>query len=318
MVNLARNMAALLLMVLAGTALAAGPVAKITQVEGDIAYSRDGENWKPVTRNKYLFPGYQVRAGADGSAKVLNQESGVTHELGEATTIRVLSDDLEVVSGSNFGEPEEAGGSFWQALTNKFSTTQRYTTVRRSVKNTNEPPRVDTARDLAVSPAFADIVWSNAGPEYAYRLTVGENTYEVPPSSTGEMVRYTLPELDPGTYDYSVEVLLDGEVVYAPRRPSELTWLDDAQEAEVLAGLEERRADPVRNDAFVIADYLESNELMVAAMDAYREYFQEFPDENEMRPFLIKAYHDLKLLDLKEKEAITYNTVIASEAQAEM
>ena len=28
-----------------------------------------------------------------------------------------------------------------------------------------------------------------------------------------------------------------------------------------------------------------------------------------MRPFLIKSYHDLKLLQLKEKEAITYNTV---------
>ena len=28
-----------------------------------------------------------------------------------------------------------------------------------------------------------------------------------------------------------------------------------------------------------------------------------------MRPFLIKSYHDLKLLTLKEAEAITYNTV---------
>ena len=41
----------------------------------------------------------------------------------------------------------------------------------------------------------------------------------------------------------------------------------------------------------------------------YRDFFQTYPEENEMRPLLIKAYHDLKLMDLKEKEAITFNTI---------
>ena len=314
MSRLARYTATLVLTVLAGASMAAGPVAKITQVEGDIAYSRDGENWRPITRNKYLFPGYQVRSGASASAKVLNQESGVTHDLGAATTIRVLADDLEVVSGSNFSEPAQAGGSFWQALMNKFSTTQRYTTVRRSVKNENDPPRVDTARDLTVSEAWPQLVWSNAGPEYAYRLTVADQTFDVRPVSTGEMVRFTLPELEPGGHEYQVEVLLDGEVVYAPRRPSELVWLSDEQEADVMEGLDELRNDPMRNDAFVLADYLESHELRVGAMDLYRSYFQDYPDENDMRPYLIKSYHDLKLLDLKEKEAITYNTIEMQQA----
>lgn len=314
MSKLARYTATLVLMVLAAGSMAAGPVAKITQVEGDVAYSRDGENWQPITRNKYLFPGYQVRAGASASAKVLNQESGVTHELGEATTIRVVADDLEVVAGSNFSEPTKAEGSFWQALTNKFATTQRYTTVRRSVKNENDPPRVDTARDLAVAGEWPELVWSNAGPEYAYRLTVADQTFDVRPVSTGEMIRFTLPELEPGRHEYQVEVLLDGEVVYAPRRPSELVWLSDGQEADVMAGLDELRNDPMRNDAFVIADYLESHELLVGAMDLYRSYFSDYPDENDMRPYLIKSYHDLKLLDLKEKEAITYNTIEMKQA----
>lgn len=307
--NLARGITTLVVAMLATAALAAGPVAKITQVDGDIAYSRDGKTWKPVTRNKYLFPGYEVRSGADGSAKVLNQESGVTHELGASTTIRVNDDEVEVVSGSNFSDPEEAGGSFWQALTNKFATTQRYTTVRRSVKNENAPPRVDTARDLTVSSDYPDLVWSNAGPEYAYRLTVDDKTFDVQPKSTGEMVRFTLPELSPGKHSYQVDVLLDGKEIYAPRRPSELTWLSPAEEKEVMDGLQELKSDPMKDDAFVIADYLESHGLQVAAMDVYRNFFHDNPDENDMRPFLIKSYHDLKLLDLKEKEAITYNTI---------
>lgn len=312
--TLVGSVAALLLAVTASIASAAGPVAKVTQVEGDVSFSRDGETWRPITRNKYLFPGYQVRSGTDGSAKVLNQESGVTHDLGGATTIAVLDEELEVVAGSNFSEPEEAGGSFWQALTNKFSTTQRYTTVRRSVKDENEPVRVDTARDLTVSSQWPVVVWSNAGPEYAYRLTVADQTFDITPSSTSEMIRYTLPELPAGTHDYQVEVLLDGEVVYTPRRPGDLTWLSAEEEAELVAELEAIKADPMRDDAFVIADFFESSGLHVAALDVYRDFFSEYPEENDMRPFLIKAYHDLKLLDLKEKEAITYNTVEMQEA----
>ena len=49
--------------------------------------------------------------------------------------------------------------------------------------------------------------------------------------------------------------------------------------------------------------------LLVPVMDLYRDFFQAYPAENEMRPLLIKAYHDLKLMDLKEKEAITFNTI---------
>lgn len=307
--RLARSVATLSILMLAGVAIAAGPVAKITQVEGTVEYSRDGEDWKSITRNKYLFPGYQVRSAEDGSARVLNQESGVVHDLGASTRIRVLDDDLEVLAGSNFSDPRESEGSFWQALMNKFSTTQRYTTVRRSVKDENEPVRVDTARSVTLGDAWPELVWSNAGPEYAYRLTVGDETYRIPPSSTGEMVRFELPELEPGSHEYQVEVLLDGEVVYSPRRPSELVWLPDEREAEIRAELEEIRNDPMRNDAFVIADYLESHGLKVAALDVYRDYFNECPESNDMRPFLVKAYHDLRLLDLKEKEAITYNTI---------
>ena len=309
MTQVIRNIAACALLAATSVAFAAGPVAKITQIEGEVEFSRDGENWRVVTRNKYLFPGYQVRTAADGSGKVLNQESGVTHDLGASTVIAVGEDEISVVAGSNFSDPEDAGGSFWQALVNKFSTTQRYTTVRRGVKRDGDAVRIGTARDVTLSPEFDELVWTNVGPEYAYRLTIDGETLDIQPSSTGEMIRHEVEGLEPGVHSYQVEVVLDGEVEYTPRRPSELVWLSAEEEAEILAGLDEIMADPMRNDAFVIADYLESHDLLVAAMDVYRDYFAEYPEDNDMRPFLIKSYQDLKLLELKEKEAITYNTV---------
>ncbi|TVS16229.1 MAG: hypothetical protein EA417_11140 [Gammaproteobacteria bacterium] len=300
---------AVVLALAAMTAEASGPVARVMDIEGTIEFSRDGERWQSVTRAKYLFPGQQVRSGRDSRARVINQASGEIRELGESTTIVVEDGDLQVVAGRNFGVEQQSRGGFWQAMRNKFATTQRYTTVRRSVRSADDQPQVDTARNISVGGSWPDLVWSNAGPEYAYRLTVGEETFDIAPASTSEMIRFKLPEMEAGEYAYKLEVMLDGEAVYRPRRESTLTWLDDEQAAEVKAGLEAMKNDPVRNDPFMIADFYEEQGLLVAALDTYRDFFRDHPDENDMRPFLIKAYHDLRLLDLREKEAITYNTI---------
>jgi len=50
--------------------------------------------------------------------------------------------------------------------------------------------------------------------------------------------------------------------------------------------------------------------MYVAAMDAYREYFQQNPDDNDMRPLLIQSYQDLKLSNLRESEARLYNAAL--------
>ncbi len=300
---------AALLAFAAMTANASGPVARVMDIEGTIEFSRDGERWESVTRTKYLFPGQHVRSGRDSRARVINQASGEIRELGASTTIVVEDGDLQVVSGRNFGVEQQSRGGFWQAMRNKFATTQRYTTVRRSVRSADDQPQVDTARNISVGAAWPELVWSNAGPEYAYRLAVGEETFDIAPASTSEMIRFRLPEMPAGEYPYKLEVLLDGEVVYSPRRESTLTWLDDEQAAKVKAELEAMKNDPVRNDPFMIADFYEEQGLLVAALDTYRGFFSEHPEENDMRPFLIKAYHDLRLLDLREKEAITYNTI---------
>jgi len=288
---------------------ASGPVARVMEIDGTIEFSRDGAGWEPVTRTKYLFAGHQVRSGEESGATVIDQKSGDVFVLGASTTIQATDTEIALLAGDDFGVREQAQGGFWQALRNKFATTQRYTTVRRSVRSADDQPQVGTARSLTVGAQWPELVWSNAGPEYAYRLTVGDAIFNVQPSSTSEMIRFRLPELAAGEHAYQVEVILDGEIVYTPRRPSDLTWLSAEQEAVIEAELEALRRDPVSDDPFVIADLLERHELLVAALDVYREFFSEHPQENDMRPFLIKAYHDLRLLDLREKEAITYNTV---------
>lgn len=298
-----------LLLCLPLLALAAGPVAKLSQLEGTVEFSRDGESWEGLARNKYLFPGHEVRTGADGSAKVSSQATGEVRDLGASTHLRVTEDGVSVLAGSGLGETGDAAGGFWQGVENKFATSQRYTTVRRSVKKAEDLPKIDTARELVLSPSHPDVVWSNAGPEFSYVLRVGEARFPVAPASTAEMIRFSLPAMAPGEYEYEMIILLEGEEVYAPRRPGTLIWLDDAQDADVVQAVAVRQADPSQNDVFALAEVYEEAGLLVPVMDLYRDFFQAYPDENEMRPLLIKSYHDLKLMDLKEKEAITFNTI---------
>ena len=306
-----RRIASILLLGLLAplAAMAAGPVAKLSQLEGTVEFSRDGEGWEVLSRNKYLFPGHEVRTGADGSAKLSSQASGEIRDLGASTHLRAVEAGIEVLAGSGLGASGDAAGGFWQGVENKFATSQRYTTVRRSVKKAEDLPKIDTARKLVLTAEHPEVVWSNAGPEFSYVLRVGTERFSVAPTSTAEMIRFALPEMAPGEYEYEMLILLDGEEVYAPRRPGKLTWLAGPEADWVHTEVQARKADPNQNDVFALAEVYEGAGLLVPVMDLYRDFFQTYPEENEMRPLLIKAYHDLKLMDLKEKEAITFNTI---------
>jgi hypothetical protein len=116
------------------------------------------------------------------------------------------------------------------------------------------------------------------------------------------MIRYKVSDVEEGEHSYRVEVLDKDGTVYIPRRDSAFTWVGQKEEKAILSVLEK-----AGDDVFVAADVLEANNMTVAAMDAYREYFRENPDDNDMRPLLIGSYNDLKLSNLKESEARLYN-----------
>jgi hypothetical protein len=60
-----------------------------------------------------------------------------------------------------------------------------------------------------------------------------------------------------------------------------------------------------------VANLLDEKGVAVAALDLYRKYFDEHKDENDLRPLLIRAYSELKLDELRQKEALTYNNQLS-------
>lgn len=284
------------------------PVAKLVQVEGNVEYSRNGVNWNPVRRTKYLFAGYRIRTGKDGSGKLINQNTGESQDLGPNSEIEVKDAEIQLLAG-NLSAPESEATSIWQGLANKFAKAQRYTTVRRSVTASDESMcdnKVRTIDEITLSEQYPDLVWRNACPEYSYRLVIDdEQVIEVPAQATAEMIRFTLSDIKTGKHAYRVEVLDKDGTVYIPRDNSTFTWLSNSDMKKIS-----KQAEELEEDVFVMADYLESNGLAVAAMDAYRQYFAEFPDDNDMRPLLIQSYQNLKLTNLRESEARLFNAAL--------
>ncbi len=283
------------------------PVAKLVQIEGQVEYSRNGEKWNPVRRTQYLFPGYHIRTGKDGSGTLISQESGMSQDLGSNSEIEVGDGNVMVIAGS-LSDPEQEETSLFQSLMNKFAKAQRYTTVRRSI-NSNEEAcdnKVRTIRDVTVSPGHSDLVWRNACPEYSYKLVIdGGEPIEIPAQSTSEMIRYNVATIGTGEHTYRVEVLDKDGTVYIPNSDSTFKVMSAAEEKELAVVL-----DQIGDDIFLETNLLEEKGLYVAAMDAYREYFQENPDDNDMRPLLIQSYQDLKLSNLRESEARLYNAAL--------
>lgn len=280
------------------------PVSKLVQIEGAVEYSRNGTEWRPVERTKYLFAGYQIKTGADGSGKLINQENGMSQELGPNSEILIQETAVSLVSGS-LSEPTQESASIFEGLSTKFETAQRYTTVRRSVEKPGEPKcdnKVRTIGSVTLTPSHPDLVWRNdACPGVSYKLVINGNAVDIPAQSNSEMIRYAVADLAPGKHVYRVEVLDKDGAGYVPRSDSDFILLDAEGEKAIMKALE-----VAGDDAFIKSSILEGKNMHVAAMDSYREYFNDNPDDNDMRPLLIQSYHELKLSNLKESEAHLY------------
>ena len=280
------------------------PVAKLVQVEGKVTYTRNGTRWNEVRRTKYLFSGYKIRTGKDGSGKLINQETGESQTLGSNSEIAINDCNIELISG-NLTAPKSESGSIFQSLSNKFAKAQRYTTVRRSLSSSDEKicdNKVRTIRDVTLSPSHQDLVWRNACPEFSYRVLIDGIPHNVAAQSTAEMIRFSVGDLEPGEHTYRVEVLDNDGTVYISRNDSAFTYLSKNEEAGIMKQLA-----MAEDDVFIQTSLLEESNMHVAAMDAYRDYFTENPDDNDMRPLLIQSYQDLKLTNLRESEARLYN-----------
>ena len=300
---------ALVMLVSSNPAVAGDPpVSMLMQATGTVEVSRDGNTWKAVTGNKYLFVGDHLRTGADGGGKLVDQANNTAQALGPNTHLEFAPGAVKVVEGKLAG-PEQLAGDLGAGLSNRFAEAQRYTTVRRGVQT--EAPKLRVARQVTLSATYPELVWQNMGKQYSYVLTIDGVKQQIP-AADGEMVRTKVSNLTPGSHSFNVTTVDAGkELADSVEKGGTLVWLSP-DEDKALGDAVANVKNSVANSTFATASLLDEKGLLVAAMDLYRKHFAENKTDNDMRPLLIRAYYELKLADLKQKEALLYNDLISS------
>ena len=301
------------------------PVAMLTQVKGDVQYSKKKwekkGKWKKVRRNKMVFSTFKVKTGADGSLVIVNQKTQKARDLGPNSEIVIGNDGATLVSG-NLSDPRDNKGGVSASLGNKFKKAQRYTTVRRAVdKNKGKKPKLKLIKKVNVSAAYPNLVWEGLGAGYSYNIIIDGQAHKVP-ATTEKIVTFVVPELSAGKHGWKVNVITDidreykgkkdmisvkaGETVIKMRKERKLNYIAGKAWDKYLKGEAEVKA-AMPEDDFFLASYMEEQGFAVAAMEHYRKYFEANHDENEMRPMLVQAYHTLKLKKMKKAEAQIFN-----------
>jgi len=279
------------------------PVGVLFQAQGKVEYSKNGKSWKDVRSSKFLFSGYQIRTGSDSNAKVTLKESGVTMNIGPDSLIEVASDNLNAKSGTLAAA--EDSSKLMSGLMNKFSKAQSYTTVRRSHKQ--KEVKITAVRELALTDEYPDMVWESVGSEYSYQLQVGDQTYDVP-ATTEPVVRARIKPFS-GEQEFKIRVLKGSEVVDELEATKssgkdssyKAVWISGQQKSDISAEIGKIQQ-TFGKDSFMLGSLFEKQEMWVAAMDQYRRYLNENPDELEMTPYLFRVYKKLKLETVYKKE----------------
>ncbi|MBF0308920.1 MAG: hypothetical protein HQL56_05270 [Magnetococcales bacterium] len=282
------------------------PVAMLMQLSGDVQFSKDGDKWKPLDRNKFVYPGNQVKTGANGSLKVLLQANNTLQEMGANAHIQIEEAAVKVMAGS-LSAPAAASGDLMAGFSNRFAQAQRYTTLRRSAKQEGEV-KLKVARSVALSKEFPELAWENVGEEFSYQLILDGKTLPVP-STKDPVVRVRIDNASPGEHEFDVKVMKGSEVVFEAKRGGSLVWMSNEEMEAVKSGLS-RIKQVAGEDDLMVAGYLEERGLAVAAMDHYQAHFRKHPQDNDMRPLLIQAYNTLKLENMKREEAQRYNKML--------
>ena len=289
------------------------PMGMLVEIQGKIEYSKKGNRWKKVRRNKFVYKNYLVKVGADSTIKFLNQKTNETTLLTANSTVKVTAGGLEVIEGS-LGDTS-SGGGLLSGLSKQFSKTQKYTTVRRAAKKEGIDLKLATN---TVSADFLELAWESAGAEYAYRLHLGTKdrktktwadsaVYEVP-STGGDIVRTSIKPISK-KQKYFVEVLDGSGKVAFTTNAANLKVLSGSK----LAKFEKQKGQfqSMDESGFMYAGLLKDSGLLVPALDQYTKFFTEFSDDediNELRPFLIEVYSRLRLAHLKSVELKKYES----------
>lgn len=284
------------------------PVAVLFQVNGKVEYTKKGRKWRKIRHSKFLFAGYQIRTGTKGSAKITIQKTGKNLKLGPSSHFDVTKGGLRARKGKLISR--ESSSKLATGLMKRFTKSQTYTTVRRSVEN-QDRSAIDTARRVVISSDHPYLVWENPGEKYSYTLKIGDSTQQIP--ATSDMVVRARVNRFAGTQPLHIDVLENGRVIaslqpYRSRgelKDHTLTWIDGSRKRAIQSEIEDIKT-VYGDNAFMMGSLFEKQEMWVAAMDQYKKYLDENPDEIEMTPYLFRVYKKLKLERKYKKELINW------------
>jgi len=279
------------------SALDEPPVVLMIEAKGNVQYSADGQTWKKVSRNKFLFESWRVKTGKDGNCMLLNQQTEMLEPVNSNTEVEIKRKGTRVIRGS-VSEPETAR-DIAGFLKRKFAKVQKYTSLTRYGRQ-DDNIRLETVEEITLSEDYPDLVWENAGPQCDYQVIVGKKFFEVP-KSTDDVIRFPLHSLRPGQFKYTVQVLYDGEIVYAAQKKNNLRWLNDAEKASLRKEMQ-RIEDVASDNGFLLGNLLDERGLKIAAMDQYIRFLSQEPAADDIRPFLIRVLNELKLGGMEKKE----------------
>jgi hypothetical protein len=278
------------------------PIGMVFDVDGKVEYSKNGNRWKPVRRNKLMFPGSMVRLNDGSKAKFANQATRETTNLLANSKIKITDSGMELVSGE-LGT-KEAAGELLAGLDKKFATTQKYTTVRRSANKSGKELIIDLG-NMSLSDDYPMVAWESKGVEYSYRLHVGDNSYDVPATSE-KVVLHRIDPFSERSMKYRVEVLKNGDVL-SESKTRRLSWLSGQKLKKFEDDL--NAVKQYDSDGFMMAGVLTDHKLLVPAMQTYESFFSKNNDDediNDLRPFIIEVYARLKLEFLQEEVTKVY------------
>ncbi len=288
------------------------PVAVLFQVKGKIEYTKNGKKWRKVRRNKFLFAGYQVRSMENSSGKITVKTTGKNLTLDPNTVLEITTNDVKVLKG-NVGQAEKTN-RLVSGLVKKFSKSQSYTTVRRAA-NTGEL-KLNAVRDVVISNNYPFMVWDNLDNSYSYKLMIGDKVYEIA-ASDSEYVRAKIDSFA-GKKEFKIIAIQNGAEIaelqpYKSRgelKNHTVSWLSSDQQQE-LDKIVTELAQEYGEDTFILGTYYEKQDMWVAAMDQYRKYLADNPDDIEMTPYLFRVYKKLKLDGIYKKELEAWNLAMA-------
>jgi hypothetical protein len=273
------------------------PVAMLMKGDGEIFFSHSGLKWDLMDRNKFLFPGNQIKTGNNSGCKLIFEDSDYSKYIESNSQVIVQDEDVKVLSGNV--STKDKIFDIMSNLKRKFATIQKYTTVLRSSKqkniNLNLPPL------LCLCDAYPTLAWENVGPHYNYQLTIRNKRITIP-KSKNPYIRYQLEQMPAGEYFYEIAVMEGTQVIVTAS--STFKWLTKEETKSILE--QEHKIRSVSNQGFLLGNLMDEAGLKIAALDHYLNYFSN-AYHFEMRPFLIKVYKELGMLALADKEIMEFN-----------